>query len=370
MRENDEQARDLGESPNERAAIQAEESGALRHARRPALLIGVTLWEACKSLVGAISRLASVRRHAPVPVPDEGEEKPRAGDRNLDPGRASTRHQRRGTALATIAFLLAIGGGFAFLYFYWENGDTPELGVSLAFFLGGLGCALVVYARWLMLRLQATELREQLASPPEEREAALQSFSEGADEIGRRGLLVGILVTALAFVVGIVVSLVRALGPLPSASLYDTIWRRGQRLTKSDGTPVSMDALQPGTTLIVFPEDRIGDERAQTMLVRVDERSLDLPADRKNWAPGGYVAYSRVCTHAGCPVGMYETTTQLLACPCHQSTFDVLRAARPTGGPAARALPQLPLYADATGILRAGGGFTQPPGPGFWEMPL
>ncbi|MGC1228167.1 MAG: Rieske 2Fe-2S domain-containing protein, partial [Candidatus Sulfotelmatobacter sp.] len=135
------------------------------------------------------------------------------------------------------------------------------------------------------------------------------------------------------------------------------------------GAPVSVNALQPGNFMVVFPENSIGDERAQTVLIRVNEKFLRLPSNRANWAPMGYVAYSRVCTHAGCSVGMFESTTDQLMCPCHQSTFDVLRAARPTGGPAARALPQLPLYADADGILRAGGGFSAPPGPGFWEMP-
>ena len=125
----------------------------------------------------------------------------------------------------------------------------------------------------------------------------------------------------------------------------------------------------PGSFQIVFPEDSIGDEKAQTVLIRVKENLLQLPADRADWAPQGYVAYSRVCTHAGCTVALYEKTTCLLLCPCHQSTFDVLRAAQPTSGPAARPLPQLPLYADADGTLRAGGGFTQPPGPGFWDMP-
>ena len=83
----------------------------------------------------------------------------------------------------------------------------------------------------------------------------------------------------------------------------------------------------------------------------------------------GYLAYSRVCTHAGCPVGLYQKQSHLLLCPCHQSSFDVLNGAEPTGGPAARPLPQLPLYADADGTLRAGGAFTAPPGPGFWGMP-
>ena len=87
----------------------------------------------------------------------------------------------------------------------------------------------------------------------------------------------------------------------------------------------------------VFPEGSIGDEKAQTVLIRVKEQLLRLPEDRADWAPMGYLAYSRVCTHAGCPVGLYEAESHLLLCPCHQSTFNVLEAAQPTGGPAARA---------------------------------
>ena len=137
----------------------------------------------------------------------------------------------------------------------------------------------------------------------------------------------------------------------------------------SDGKAATVDMLRPGSTVIVFPENSIGSEKAQTVLLRVEEALLQLPSDRSDWAPKGNLAFSRVCTHAGCVVGMYETTTHQLMCPCHQSTFDVLRAAEPSGGPAARALPQLPLYADADGVLRAGGGFSDIPGPGFWGMP-
>ena len=135
------------------------------------------------------------------------------------------------------------------------------------------------------------------------------------------------------------------------------------------GTPINVSALQPGNTLLVYPEGSIGDEKAQTVLIRVDERFLQMPKERADWAPMGYLAYSRVCTHAGCPVGLYQKQTHLLLCPCHQSTFDVLKGAEPTGGPAARPLPQVPLYVDADGTLRAAGGFSTPPGPGFWGMP-
>ncbi len=138
----------------------------------------------------------------------------------------------------------------------------------------------------------------------------------------------------------------------------------------ANGRLISINTLDPGGTVVAFPENDVGNERAQTVLVRVDERLLSqVPQRRAGWSPMGYFAYSRVCTHAGCPVGLFEATTGLLMCPCHQSTFDVLRGAQPTSGPAARPLPQLPLYVDNDGTLRAADGFTTPPGPGFWGMP-
>jgi ubiquinol-cytochrome c reductase iron-sulfur subunit len=191
----------------------------------------------------------------------------------------------------------------------------------------------------------------------------------GVHEIHRRSLLCWMGAIGLGFVGTIVVSLLRSFGFNPWAALSTTVWSDGQRLVTNDGKPISVNAMPPGSTAIVFPENDTDSEKAQTVLIRVDPSMLRLPAERSDWAPQGYVAYSRVCTHAGCVVGLYEATAHLLMCPCHQSTFDILRAAQPTGGPAARPLPQLPLYADSEGFLRAGGGFSDYPGPGYWGMP-
>jgi len=141
-------------------------------------------------------------------------------------------------------------------------------------------------------------------------------------------------------------------------------------LMTAEGKPVKVGDLELNSLILVYPENSLGSEKAQTVLLRVDPALIQMPPERANWAPNGNLAYSRVCTHAGCSVGLFETTAHLLLCPCHQSTFDVLRCAQPTGGPAARPLPQLPIYADSNGVLRAGGGFSEPPGPGFWGMPL
>jgi ubiquinol-cytochrome c reductase iron-sulfur subunit len=117
----------------------------------------------------------------------------------------------------------------------------------------------------------------------------------------------------------------------------------------------------------VFPEGHVGSADSQTLLIRVSHKAVTTRAGRETWAPEGYVAYSKVCTHAGCPVGLYQQNIQRLLCPCHQSTFEVLDGARPVFGPATRSLPQLPLMIDDSGQLRAQDDYDQPIGPGFWD---
>lgn len=319
-----------------------------------------------RSLANTFTSAFAPHEHAPETA--AADKSGRMTDQHLHPDSESSTHGL-GTLFVVCAFLVSVTAGVGFLIAYWTGGSNQALGGCLALFLGGIGAALVGYSHGLIAERQAIEPREELPSSTEERERVWEEYCSGAHDVRRRGLLTWMGLGATGFVGAIVISLFRSLGASPSPSLYSTIWKRGQRLTKSDGTPVTIDALRQGNTMIVFPEDSIGDERAQTVLVRVNESQLQLPEGRASWAPMGYVAYSRVCTHAGCPVGMFETTTNLLMCPCHQSTFDVLRGARPTGGPAVRALPQLPLYADVDGTLRAGGGFSQPPGPGFWDIP-
>ncbi|MGH9686946.1 MAG: Rieske 2Fe-2S domain-containing protein [Candidatus Acidiferrales bacterium] len=273
-----------------------------------------------------------------------------------------------GTFVSVCLFSVAIAAAIGFLFAYWMNGGHMLLGITMAISMGTFGAALVVCAHRLMNDEQVIEARETLPSPPSEREAVSKEFFAG-HSARRRRLLVGMSAGVLGTFAASIISLFRSLGKPPGPSLMAVIWKRGDRLVTIEGRVVSIGTLQNGSTISVFPENRIGSEDAQAVLIRVDEELLRLPEKRANWAPGGYLAYSRVCTHAGCSVGMYEAETCLLQCPCHQSTFDVLSAARPTGGPAARPLPQLPLYADEDGNLRAGGDFSEPPGPGFWGMP-
>lgn len=288
-------------------------------------------------------------------------------DRDSGSGVAS--HQKLGLLTVAFVFAVAVAAGLGFLAVYWTGGNNMLLGGTLALFFGGLGAALVLWAHLLASHKEETGPRETHASEEPDREAVSQDFFGSGKPAQRRKMLKGLLAGGVGLMAAIFVSLMRSLGESPEPSLMDTIWKHGQRLMTWDAKPITLDSLQPGSSIVVFPEGKIGSERAQTVLIRVHEEYLQLPRNRANWAPNGYVAYSRVCTHAGCPVGLFEATVDLLLCPCHQSSFNVLRAAQPTGGPAARPLPQLPLYADADGTLRARGGFTAPPGPGFWGMP-
>jgi ubiquinol-cytochrome c reductase iron-sulfur subunit len=126
-----------------------------------------------------------------------------------------------------------------------------------------------------------------------------------------------------------------------------------------------------GSIVTVFPQGFENSENGQavdqTVLIRISNEDVVTGKGRETWGPHGYIAYSKVCTHLGCPVGLYEQQLELLVCPCHQSQFDVTKAAIPIFGPAPRPLPQLPLYVDASGNLRSQNGFDQPVGPGFWE---
>jgi ubiquinol-cytochrome c reductase iron-sulfur subunit len=335
--------------------------------RHWSLLIPILAWEFVKSVAKGDRHALRLRR-SPAQPPEDSQ---RSGDRNLDPRRETAAHLRWGTFLAASAFAIALAAGVGFLYVYWTSANHMLLGGTLAIFLGGLGVSLVIFARWLMLDMQANEPREILPSSPPERDSFAAGFYSGAHNIHRRGLLTWIAVVVVGFVASAVISLFRSLGTNPASVLFSTVWKRGQRLVDSDGRPISIRRLEPGGAVVAFPDNQIGNERAQTMLVRVEERLLaETPQRRADWSPMGYFAYSRVCTHAGCPVALFEVTTCLLMCPCHQSTFDILRGAQPTSGPAARPLPQLPLYVDPDGMLRAAGGFTAPPGPGFWGMPL
>jgi ubiquinol-cytochrome c reductase iron-sulfur subunit len=119
--------------------------------------------------------------------------------------------------------------------------------------------------------------------------------------------------------------------------------------------------------LTVFPAGHTDDASAQTVLINVGDAPLQQPPSRLSWSVQGYIAFSKVCTHAGCPVGLYRSIGHELLCPCHQSTFKVLEGAKPVFGPATRPLPQLPIEIGPDGYLEAQSDYAEPVGPGYWN---
>ena len=185
--------------------------------------------------------------------------------------------------------------------------------------------------------------------------------------VTRRGFLTRMLVVGVGV---FVLSQIVLLGSLGPRSRRPEDHGMAGRQPARDVRRRAGDARQRSpraAILVAFPEGHTGSANSQVALLRIADRRFKTLPGRETWSPEGYVAYSRVCTHAGCSVAQYEDEAQVLVCPCHQSTFDLLDGAQPVAGPAGRPLPQLPLAIDAQGYLVAQSDFTVPVGPGFWN---
>lgn len=266
------------------------------------------------------------------------------------------------------ALLIAsIGASLALAAVYIAGGQPQLEGVLLAGSLGGLGAAVIVWALRLLPHEEVTDVREPEPSPEAVRAGATAALAAGEELLTGRRTLARLLLGALAGLGLVLFFPIRSLGPRPGRSLFHTEWGPGAFVVDGNGLRVRGDRLAVDSVITVFPEGHAGSPVSQALLIRVAPALLQLPPAHQAWAPDGYVAFSKICTHAGCPVGLYRAAAHQLLCPCHQSTFDVLRGAVPVFGPTTRALPQLPLRLDADGFLRATGDFSAPVGPGFWE---
>ena len=149
------------------------------------------------------------------------------------------------------------------------------------------------------------------------------------------------------------------------------LWKQGVRLIRQNGTPVNRNDLEIGGIESVFPDVPRGTKLADSsaLLIRMRPDELKPRAGREQWSVDGYVVYSAICTHLGCPVKLYEQQTHHLFCPCHQSTFEADNGCKVVFGPAARALPQLAISVDPEGYFVAQGDFSEPVGPSYWERP-
>jgi ubiquinol-cytochrome c reductase iron-sulfur subunit len=266
-----------------------------------------------------------------------------------------------------LAFAVSFVAGIALLVVYILGGQTQVEGVLLMLCLGGIGVGIVVWAHRLMPTRVHIEPRGSVAATPEEIERFEDALTEEAG-FSRRKLLIGALLGAFGGLGAALAIPVVSLGPAPGRSLFETSWRTGSQLATAGGTPEQLADIPVGGVLTVFPDGDDSDPNAATLLIRVEPELLELDPEQAALAPDGFVAYSKICTHAGCPVGLYRAAQHTLICPCHQSEFDVLRGAQPISGPAARALPQLPIARQADGSFVALDDFPEPVGPSFWNM--
>jgi ubiquinol-cytochrome c reductase iron-sulfur subunit len=284
-----------------------------------------------------------------------------------DPPSAHDHRERHATWLVAVGFAVTTAAAIGLAITYSVGGQPQVEGILLALALGGLGFGFVVVAKELLPQGPYTEEREPLESTAEEISEFEADFERGEAWLARRGFILKMLGLAAGALGVAALFPIRSLGPSPGRSLFSTKWRRRSLVVDEQGEAVSVDTLEVGGVLTVFPEGHVGAEDSQTILIRISKDNFTTRPGREHWGPRGYLAFSKICTHAGCPVGLYQQTVKELLCPCHQSTFDVTKGAKPVFGPATRSLPQLPLMIDDDRLLRARGDYDTPVGPGFWN---
>ncbi|WP_240645814.1 ubiquinol-cytochrome c reductase iron-sulfur subunit [Georgenia sp. SYP-B2076] len=310
------------------------------------------------------------------------EHRPRLADR--DP-RAAKRAERQIVLIFTFSILASLVAIVAYFAIPLDGSpssvrmSTLLLGLGIGIGMLGIGIAAIYWTKTLMNNIERVEERHPQRSPQETREVAAQMMVDGVNDSGiaRRPLLKGALAGAVALApLPILVPLVGNLGGDWDVSKFKhTMWAPGMRLARDpSGEPIKASDVTIGSVFHVIPEPLKDEEefyeekaKAIVLLVRLDPRELKEPAEKADWSYDGIVAYSKICTHVGCPVALYEQQTHHLLCPCHQSTFDISDQAKVVFGPAKRPLPQLPITVDDEGYLVARSDFTEPVGPSFWE---
>ena len=313
--------------------------------------------------------------------------RPRVSD--VDPVK-ERQNERRVAWLFLVSIVGSVFAVVAYFVFPIIPGDLTSvrvnnllLGVGIALGMFGIGFGAVHWSKSLMDGHDLVEMRHPTRGSEETRERAAEIFSLGNKESGftRRKLIRNTLIGALVVTPLPAVALFRDLAPAgdPVERLKHTLWDKGVRLARDpDGTPIKASDVTLGSAFHVIPEGldelhhgRLEEKaKAAVLLMRLKPSDLNVSEGREDWNYDGIVAYSKICTHVGCPVALYEQQTHHLLCPCHQSQFDIKNEAAVIFGPAKRPLPQLPITVDAEGYLVARSDFTEPVGPSFWERKL
>lgn len=282
-----------------------------------------------------------------------------------DAGR-SPREQRRGEYQIAALLVLASAATVGFGTVYWLGGQTQLEGALAALAMGSLGVAAVVWARRIFPAGVTVERRRPLLGSEEDRDVVAAQLTRPGGHGGRRRVLRRLLVGTVVLMGTAAMFPLRSLGPRPPDPVRGTPWVRGRRLVDGTGRLIRAGDMPPGSIATVFPEGFVGSATGVALLIRMDPARLRPAPGREGWAPEGFIAYSKLCTHAACPVGLYEADRQQLLCPCHQSVFDASDAGRRLAGPAARPLPQLPLEIASGGELVATGEFSDLVGAEWW----
>jgi ubiquinol-cytochrome c reductase iron-sulfur subunit len=296
-------------------------------------------------------------------------------ERIVEEGRPAPGAELVFVALLLLSAVFAVGFIVVYATGRWPNRTQYE-GIALGGALGLVAIALILASKKLVV---SEELEHDYPEPehPLEQNEVAQIVREGGSRFTRKRLVRGAVGAAasalgLAFIAPAV-----SLGPVfDTRELDGSPWRRGKRLVSQDGTPLKASEIETETFYTAYPEHSSrSDLAAPVVLVRLDPTSLRLPRSRRGWAPQGILAYSKICTHAGCAIALYRKPTfpavqprPALVCPCHYSTFDPADGGTVIFGPAGRDLPQLPLMVDADGHLRAAGNFSGPVGPSWWGV--
>jgi ubiquinol-cytochrome c reductase iron-sulfur subunit len=326
-----------------------------------------------------------------------------------------TRAEKRAERAVALWFVIATISGLAFLGFFlfWpfeyvapdKPGHltyalyTPLVGGTFGLSVLALGVGIVAYVKKFFPDEVSVQQRHDGASDEVARKTVIAQLAKAGQDTGiARRSLIKTSAGAAAGIFGLAMG-IAAVAPLvrnpwkggDKAALWTTGWapqKPGEVvfLRRDTGVPGEISLIRPedqdaGSMETVFPfreSERGNEEALQAALIRSDNPVMLIrlrpgtPVIHRQGQEtlhyGDYYAFSKVCTHLGCPTSLYEAQTQRILCPCHQSQFIATEYAKPVFGPAARALPQLPITVNDEGYLIATGDFPDPIGPAFWEL--
>ncbi|MFE3069770.1 Rieske 2Fe-2S domain-containing protein [Streptomyces sp. NPDC059247] len=302
--------------------------------------------------------------------------------------RAARRSERAVAFMFTLSMLATVGFIASYVIFpvdkivyIWPFGRVSALNFALGWTLGlalfFIGAGAVHWARTLMSDVEIADERHPIQADAETKAKVMADFAAGAAEsgMGRRKLIRNTMFGALSLVPLSGIVLLRDMGPLPEKKLRTTRWAKGlQLINMNTHEPLRPEDVAVGSLTFVMPEGLTEHDedflteitKAAVMVVRIEPQDIKDKRELE-WSHEGIVAYSKICTHVGCPISLYEQQTHHVLCPCHQSTFDLSDGARVIFGPAGHALPQLRIGVNDKGFLEALGDFDEPVGPAFWE---